>query len=195
MEKTLWSRSKNRTKSAWEVSLVRAFGCPLDPYLTLGAYSSLPASRDFCLPWRIALPKYATRLFAKCWSLEYLQESCNSARLLPSSGLFRMPDYELPDSWSPQRFPTKKMITIVPHSCVQVVKFIFAGRNSGQQERKARSVRHSNVRRPRTDSLCHRDVGWQAVNCCAWGRERPRPRRRPVCRSAPRIGSYQRNRP
>ena len=116
--------------------MVRVFECPASPYVMLGAESRLRASPDFCLLWRIALLKYAAQVFAKCWSLEHLQETCNSARLLPSSGLVRMPHYELFDRWSPQRFPTKKMITIVPHFCAQVVKFIFAGRNSGQKERK-----------------------------------------------------------
>lgn len=120
--------------------MVQVFGCPSRPYVMLGASSSLPASRYFCLLWRIALPRYAARLFAKCWSLEYLQETCNSARLLPSSRLVRIRHYELPDRWSPQRFPTKKMIIIVTHFCAQVVKFIFAGRKSGQKERKTISA-------------------------------------------------------
>ena len=42
------------------------------------------------------------------------------------------------------------MITIVAHFCTQVVKLIFGGRNSGQQGREARLLRHSNARRARS---------------------------------------------
>jgi hypothetical protein len=39
---------------------------------------------------------------------------------------------ELLDGWSPQTFLAEKIITIVTYFRLQVVKFIFGGRNSGQ---------------------------------------------------------------
>jgi hypothetical protein len=60
-------------------------------------------------------------------------------------------------SWEPhfscaQQLLAERMITIVAHFCTQVVKFIFGGRNSGQQGREVRSLRHSNAHLARTDS-------------------------------------------
>ena len=44
---------------------------------------------------------------------------------------------ELLDGWSPQHFLAKRMITIVTHFRSEVMKFVFGGRNSGQNaERK-----------------------------------------------------------
>jgi hypothetical protein len=44
-------------------------------------------------------------------------------------------------SWKPhfscaQQLLAERMITIVTHFCAKVVKFIFAGRNSGQERRR-----------------------------------------------------------
>jgi len=46
---------------------------------------------------------------------------------------------ELLDGWSPQRFLAEKMIIILTYFRSQVVKFIFGGRNSGQQAKTGRN--------------------------------------------------------
>ena len=50
-----------------------------------------------------------------------------------------------------QRLLAERMIIIVAHFRTQVVKFIFAGRNSGQSDTKAQDGWHSNGRLARTE--------------------------------------------
>jgi hypothetical protein len=112
-------------------------------------------------------------------------------------GLVELLTSYLPHFSCAQRLLAEKMITIVAHFLTDVVKFIFNGRNSGQEQ--------NNGTAPLAFQRLLWCSGWTGlparvyvlghptVNCCAWDRGSPHLRRLQGCRFARRIGSDRRN--
>ncbi len=85
-----------------------------------------------------------------------------------SAGLDGIAVFSLPHISGAQRLLAERMITIVAHFRTQVVKFIFAGRNSGQEQTEAQDGWYSqwpsgSIGLP--EKLT--PPGTDLVNCCA----------------------------
>jgi hypothetical protein len=77
---------------------------------------------------------------AKCGISEDLRNICRAACLAFAVSPDGRPLSELLDGWSPQHSLGETMITMVTYFRSKVVKFIFGGRNSGQNEQKERET-------------------------------------------------------
>jgi hypothetical protein len=102
------------------------------------------------------------------------------------------------DGWSPQDFPTERMIIIVPDFPAGVVNFIFSGRNSGQLQAYAeaewrRSSGPCQTRRLKRAGICFglRTVSSISESFSSRGSHRRKPRE---CSFGRRIGSGLRTR-
>jgi len=74
----------------------------------------------------------------KCGISEDLRNTCRTTCLAFAVSLAVRSVSELLDGWSPQHFLAETMITMVTDFRSQVVKFIFGGRNSGQNAEQNR---------------------------------------------------------
>ena len=76
---------------------------------------------------------------AKSYIFDNLRNIRRMACLIFAAWLAARSLSELLDGWSPQRFLAERMIIILTYFRSQVVKFIFGGRNSGQQAKTGRN--------------------------------------------------------
>lgn len=108
-----------------------------------------------------------------------------------SAGLVEIPGFSLPHVSRARRLLAKEMILMVAQFHTEVVGIFSDGRNSGQE----RGKRGADIRRFHSATGAPTQArAFNPVNCCAWGRESPRPRTQQVRRFVPRTGSGRRSR-